>query len=177
MQVSSGRRESNWPAFPKSALLRELVPEFVMSAVMANVADAPSGRPVRIDGAISIESVERSGEDASIERGSSLKITTSSHSGYFAAALPVHVPADLIGASYAFLRVRVLTGSIGIGLLDSRTRAFQFRRIVASSTEPADIYLPVWEPKHADQLVIYNWAEGNVRSQILIEDAALVVSQ
>ena len=176
VQMAAGRTESNWPAFRKSALLREVVPDFVMSAVMSNVADTPAGQPVRMAGGLSARDVQQSGEEASIERGQPLKITTSSHSGYFAAVFPVHVPADLIGISYAFVRARVLTGRVGIGLLDSRSRAFQFRKILSASPQPIDIYLPIREPKHADQLVIYNWAEGGIRSQILIEDAALVRS-
>ena len=176
VQLSSGRRESNWPAFRKSPLLKEVVPDYVMSAMMSSLADAPAGRPVRIAGALSLQAVEKSGGETSIEAGPPLRVTTPSPSGYFAAVFPLHVPPGLRRASYAFLRARVISGRVGIGLLDSRSRDFLFRKEAAPSAEPVDVYLPVADPQRADQLVIYNWAEGGVRSQILIEDAALVVS-
>jgi hypothetical protein len=176
VQIAAGRRESNWPGFRRSSLLKEVVPAFAMTAVMSNVADVPAGQPVRIDGALTLDTVQQSGEGSSIENGRPLKITTPSPSGYFAAVFPMRIPAGLTGAPYAFLRARVLTGRIGIGLLDSRTRNFHFRKTFDASPDTTDVYLPVTDPRNSDQLVIYNWAEGGVRSQVLIDDAALVVS-
>jgi hypothetical protein len=172
---AGARPESNWPFLPRSPLLQKVVPDYVMTASMSQVAETPSLPPVRIDGGLSLDTIAPAGEGGSIEKGPPLKVVTAPDSGYFAASLPIHAPPNLFGARYAFLRARVLSGRIGIGIVDARTGMF-LRRTLDPSPAPVDIYIALVEPERARNLVFFNAATSGARSEIVIEDAALVVS-
>jgi hypothetical protein len=174
LPAATGERPvSNWPFLHRSALVKRILPDFVMSAAMSNLADTPAPPLRTVPGGLSLDEVEPAGEGGTIERGRPLQITTAAHSGYFAAAFPLKAPAELFGARYAFLRARVLHGRIGVGVTDAKTK-FLIQRTIDPSPDMQDIYLPVIESQLAVHLIIYNAAGAEVPSAIRIEDAALV---
>jgi hypothetical protein len=85
------------------------------------------------------------------------------------------MPANLAGQAYVFLRARVVSGQIGVGILDHKSNTFQPEKNVPPSPALIDIYVPVLDPAHADELIIRNTAEGGVRSEMQISDVALVI--
>jgi hypothetical protein len=167
--------ESNWPLAAASPLLRQVVPPFVASAVTVSVGDVPSGQPIPISGAMSLDSMELAFDQATIERGHPAKVVTADGQGAFAASIAIKMPPTLKGRRYIFLRARVIKGRIGVGILDSKSNGFQLEKNIDPSPGMLDIYLPVPVPERAAALIIRNTA-GGVRSEVLIEDAAIVIS-
>jgi hypothetical protein len=167
--------ESKWPFLPRSPLLRQIVPDYVMTGVMSHLAQAPSPPPVRISGGLSLENIAPAGEGAMITKGPPLKIVTATNAGYFASFIPIRQPPGLFGARYVFLRARVLKGCIGIAVVDGKTTIF-IQREVRPSTAPVDLYMPLVDPARASNFVFFNAATNGERSEIMIDDAALVTS-
>ena len=174
--AAGGKPESNWPYLRRSPLLQNIVPDYAMSNAMSGLSDTPTPPVQRIAGGLSLDAVVPAGEGGTIEKGPPLRIVTAAHSGYFAAGIPIHSPPALFGARYAYLRARVLSGRIGIGVVDAKT-ILLIRKTLDTSAAAADIYLPIVEPGRAVSLVFFNAADTDVRSEIVVEDAALVAHQ
>lgn len=170
------RRQIESGQLPRPAGSRPLPPPPSLAAKeISTRCEDPSGPFVALDGAVSLDALKLAYQDASIERGHPVKIITSDQRWAYAASLPIRMPQNLTAPSYLFLRARVLKGQIGLGVLDSDTDAFQLEKMLSPSSGMTNIYVPVLFPERARAMIIRNVAEGNVRSEILIEDAAVVV--
>lgn len=153
------------------------MPSLVYSEISAHCGEGPAGKITRLEKAVSIYRRELAWPpEALVDAGPPLHITTSDKQWAYAVTFPMNVPLPLTGRVFAFLRARVLKGQIGIGVLDRRENEFLVERGFSASPAMADIYLPVGDPDRADQLVIRNTAPNGTKSEILIEDMALVTS-
>jgi hypothetical protein len=166
--------ESNWPFLKRTPLLRKIVPDYVMTSAMSHLTGVPAPPPVRIPGGVTLAELESAGPTARIEKGPPARIVTPPNSGHFAAGLSIHTPRDLFGARYAYLRARVVRGRIGVWIVDAGTR-MMLGTTLDVTPAAADTYLPIVEPNRADKIILYN-AAANGSSEILIEEAAVVVS-
>ena len=141
---------------------------------MSTRCEDPTGPVSRIAGAVSLDAVERAYQEAVVELGPPVKVITAAQQWAYAAAIPLHVPANLASTGFLLVRARVLKGKIGLGVLDSQNQTFQVERYVSPSPGMIDTYVPVPLPDRAGTLIIRNVAEGQTKSEIQIEDVALV---
>ena len=93
-----------------------------------------------------------------------------------AADFPLRVPNAITGSPFLYIRGRVVSGRVGLGILDSATNGFQIEKSVDPSPGLVDIYVQVLFPERATGAIVRNVAEGNARSEMLIQDVALVVA-
>lgn len=149
-------------------------PSLAASEMTVRCPAVPSGPLERIDGAISLETIEPVYNGAPLEYGPPVKVITGVQKWSYAALFTLNLPAGLTRPCYLFVRARAVNGLIGLGVLDWRSGTFQTERAVAPSPDMTDIYVPLLFPDHADALVVRNAAEDGVRSEILIEDAELL---
>lgn len=151
-------------------------PSEATSEMPLRCGDAPPGTLTRIDGNLSLDTIQLIPGKGSLQRGHPMKVTTPPERWAYAASFPLHVPANLNGAAYLLVRARVVSGQIGLGVLDHSNNSFQVEKNVNPSPGLTDTYVPVFNPVQANELIVRNTAGGDLRSQILIEDVALVLA-
>jgi len=151
-------------------------PSLAISEMSLRCGDAPTAALTRIDGVISFNEIRWVPGKGKVKLGHPIEVLTPAERWAYAASAPIHMKPNMPGPMYVFLRARVVSGQIGVGILDHQTNTFQPEKNVPPSPVLTDIYVPVLDPAHADELIIRNTAEGGVRSTIQIEDVALVVS-
>lgn len=166
-QISSG-------VLPRPAGVHGLppAPSLVPHEVSTRCED-PTGPFTKIDGVVSLAAIQTE-NGATMDTGSPIKLVTPASQWAFAARMPIQISPTLKGAAFFDVRLRVVTGQVGVGVLDTRTGDFQIERNVVASADLKDIYVPVLSPETAGSLVIRNAAGGNAKSEILIQDVQLV---
>jgi hypothetical protein len=65
---------------------------------------------------------------------------------------------------------------VGFAVLDVK-RNFQVQKTLDASDQMTGLYLPVLDPSRAKSLIVTNMAPGNVRSEVLIEEATLLTDR
>jgi hypothetical protein len=135
----------------------------------------PGATQLRVPGAVRLDAITLAYDKASIERGKPVKVITAEGQGAFAASIPIVMDRTVKSAYYVQVRCRVLKGQIGFGILDRKTGSFQKETMADPTPRMADVYIAMTDPERADDLVIRNTA-GGVRSQVLIEDVAVLSS-
>jgi hypothetical protein len=151
-------------------------PSLAISEMSLRCGDAPTAALTRIDGVVSFSQIRWVPGKGKVKLGHPIEVLTPAERWAYAASAPIHMKPNMPGPMYVFLRARVVSGQIGVGILDHQTNTFQPEKNVPPSPVLTDIYVPVLDPAHADELIIRNTAEGGVRSTIQIDDVALVVS-
>jgi hypothetical protein len=161
---------------PSQAHSLPAFPSLAASEMPAHCGEAPTGKLVRLEGALSIYRRQVASPEASIDNGRPLHLTTPDRQWAYAVTFAINMPSARTGRVFALVRARVIKGQIGIGVLDRRSNSFLIERVVSLSSAMADIYLPVFDPDRADSLIIRNTAPDGMRSEILIEDVAVLTS-
>ena len=149
-------------------------PPSLAAGEISTRCETPTGPFTRVDGVVSLNSFH-SHNGAVIQTGPPLSITTPAEHGAYAAETEIHMPENVTGKPLIHVRLRVSTGQIAVGILDSEAGEFQSQWGVAVSSSPTDIYVPVLFPSRAKALIIRNTADGNVASQVTLEDLNLAV--
>lgn len=149
-------------------------PSLASAPVSTRCIEKPGGPLERIGNALYLETIDLAYGRASIEYGHPVKVVTADAQWSYAASIFLNTPAGLARPCYVYLRARVTRGQVGVGILDGQTEALQLETAVNPSAGMADIYVPILFPDRADAVLIRNTAPGGVRSEILIDDAALV---
>jgi len=152
------------------------LPPFETSEMSLRCGQAPSGKLTPIEGGLSISRRASASEQASIQPGPPLKITTPPRQFDYAVFFYIKMPPSPDGRVYVHVRARALKGRVGIAVLDQKNNTHLVDRSIAPSPDMADIYLPIPIPENADALIVRNAASGGVRSEILIEDMELVTA-
>jgi hypothetical protein len=170
-QIEAGQlpRSSGSPRLPPP-------PSMAISEMPLRCGEAPPGALTRVDGVLSFDAIRLVPGKASVQLGHPIKVITPMERWAYAASCPMHMPASLAGPAFVFLRARVVSGQIGVGVLNHKSNTFQVEKSFSASAALVDMYVPVLAAEGADELIVRNTAEGGVRSQMLIEDVALVVS-
>ena len=170
------RKQLDAGKLPRTAGSHPLPPPPSLAATETTVrcGSGPSGRLERIADALSLENIDLAYEGASLEPGPPVRVVTASLPWSFAATIPINAPAGLARPCYLFLRARVVSGQIGLGVSDLGNAGFQTEKAVSPTANMIDITVPVLFPDRAVALVIRNTAPAGVRSEIHIQDAALL---
>src|SRR5262249_14962704 len=144
------------------------------SGTSMRCVDAPSGPLERIDGGVSIATVEWLYNGSSVQYGRPVTIVTGGQRWSYAASFALNIPSGLSRPCYVFVRGRVVNGQIGLAVSDAKTKAIQVEKAVDPSGEMSDMYVPVLFPDSADSLIVRNTANAGKHSAILIEDVGLL---
>lgn len=126
----------------------------------------------RLSSAIQTDTMTLAYDKASIEKGRPTKVTTSSEQWSFAASMPIVMDRTMVSRRYIQVRAQVLSGQIGIGILQRDSNSFLTERVVDPTPQMQDIFVRLDSPVHADDLVIRNTAAE--RSQILIDSVSVL---
>lgn len=151
-------------------------PSLAASEMSLRCGEAPAGKLTRLEGMLSLDKIQLVPGKGSLVRGRPMKVITPPERWAYAASFPLHLPANPNGAEYLLVRARVVNGQIGLGVLDHSNNTFQLEKNVAQSEGLVDTYVPLLNPSHADELIVRNTAEGNLRSEIHIEDVSVVIA-
>jgi hypothetical protein len=170
-QLESGQlpRAPGWHKLPPA-------PSMATSEMPLRCGDAPPGELTRVDGVVSFGAIRLVPGKGKVTPGHPIEVSTPLERWAYAASCPIHMPANLAGPSYIFVRGRVVSGQIGIGILDHQSNTFKPEKNVSPSPAFVDIYVPVLDPAHANELIFRNTAEGGVRSEMQIDAVALVIA-
>jgi hypothetical protein len=169
------RRELETGQLPRAPGSHAVPPPPSLAAAITSVrcGPNPSGSLERLDDALSLENIDLPSGGASVSYGPPLRVSTAS--GLWSdVTIPINPPAGLFRPCYIFLRARVANGRIGLGVMDLGTGTFQIEKAIDPSAEMMDIYVPILFPDRAVSLMIHNIAPPGMRSEFLIDDAALV---
>lgn len=142
-----------------------------MSTVCGNI---PTGPLDQVDGALSLATLASAYNGSSVDHGRPVKVVTGTQQWSYAATIPAETMHGLARPCFLFLRARVLSGEIGLAVLDRESQAPMLEKAVLPSQSMSDIYVPVLFPDRFGGLLIRNNAAGGVRSEILIEDSKLL---
>ncbi len=161
---------------PQSGTLADPMP-VSLGATELRIQCGPeaSAAQFRVPGGIQLDSIVLVYDKASVERGHPVKVITADGQGAYAASIPIVVDRNFKSAYYVQVRCRVLKGQIGFGILDRKTQSFQKETMADPTPQMVDVYIAMADPGRADDLIIRNTA-GGVRSQVLIEDVAVLAS-
>ncbi len=149
-------------------------PPSLVSSPMPIRCEEPHGPFTRIEGVVSLDWMEVHG-NASVEKGPPLKLVTPAGEGAFAVGFPLRMPATLAGPAFVYLRGRVLSGRVALGVLDQGAGEFQAEKAVDGSPDVIDIYVPILFPRRAGSFIVRNAADNSATSGMLIQEIALVV--
>lgn len=109
-----------------------------------------------------------------VERGAMPKISTPPRVGSFAASVPLVIPTGGGSTGWLSVQLKVLKGTVGVGVLDTKRKVYQSRKYVEASADFATVYLPVASFEHADALIVEGGANG-VASEALVKDVRVLV--
>ena len=169
--IESGRL----PRAPKNGHL-PAAPSLATSEASIQCGDAPAGPLVRLDEGLSLDTTELAYDKAEIRFGLPLEVITGEAQSSHAAAIPFYVPPGVPPPHYVMLRGRVLAGQIGAGvmeLVNGKHTDPQFVKRLTPEQGTISVYFPLASAQF-DSLVIANAAPNQVRSKILVEDAAIM---
>jgi hypothetical protein len=168
------RRQLDARELPRPAGKNLPAPPAFVATGMSTRCEPPR-QVSRVAGAISLDTISLAYAAASIARVHPVKVITADQQWAYAAVIPLHVPPGLAGPAFIQMRARVLKGKVGVGVLDAKKEEFQAENTIAPASGMADFYVPVVRPELAGRIMIRNVAAGGIRSEMLIDDIALVV--
>jgi len=101
-------------------------------------------------------------------------VTTPASPGAFAASLPLHAPGRIAFPLWVQLRLRVLSGRVGLGAVSGAGEIVAKSGLLLPSPEPVEVALKIPDPARADDVVLFNEGAGGARVEIL--DAVAMAS-
>jgi 2-polyprenyl-3-methyl-5-hydroxy-6-metoxy-1,4-benzoquinol methylase len=107
-------------------------------------------------------------DQAAIQQGTLITVTTAPQQWAYAAAIPLHPSGDSWGVVLK-LRAQVTRGEIGFGILASDQKRFLTEQRYGQASEPADILLPLPPLAEGCSLIIRNTAPNAMVSQVVLE--------
>jgi organic radical activating enzyme len=120
-----------------------------------------------------VQTVQTTGGLGQIHGGKSTRIVTPEGMWAYAAAFPLVIPAGAAGEIWVRIRVMVVRGESGFGLLNRSGTAFQDRGFLGASPELQTIYLKVTDPRDLASLIVQNATPDGNAAEITIENVAV----
>jgi len=153
--------------FPR---LLEEVPGYI--GVTLPDAMLPPSNGVRVDGVIGLDKIQATSQAARVERVPQIRVTGIPSLGAFAAAIPIVQTTPVAGPCWVQLRLKVLTGQVGIAAFDNRSRLVaRSTASIIKSAEPMDVALRLSTLNNVTQVVIFN--DLDIPFQVDVLDASL----
>jgi hypothetical protein len=137
----------------------------------------PPAGAVRIESIVKLAEVQPGYKTARIERLPQIRVTTPELPGAFSASFPLHSAGRISTEVWIQVRLRVLSGRIGLAVNSSKSGiVVRSNRWLLPTAEPVDAALRVPDLSRGDSFVVFN---GNVASssQVEILDVSAMASQ
>jgi 2-polyprenyl-3-methyl-5-hydroxy-6-metoxy-1,4-benzoquinol methylase len=122
----------------------------------------------RIEPWVHLTDIELANDQASIQPGTLITVTTAPQQWAYAAAIPLHPSGDSWGVVLK-IRAQVTSGEIGFGILASDQKRFTTEQRSGQSAELADILLPLPPLAEGCSLILRNTAPNATVSQVILE--------
>jgi len=122
----------------------------------------------RIEPWAHLSDIQLAYDQASIQPGTVITVTTAPQQWAYAAAIPLHPSGDSWGVVLK-LRAQVTSGEIGVGILASDQKRFLTEQRYRQTAEPADILLPLPPLVEGCSLILRNTAPNTTVSQVVLE--------
>jgi hypothetical protein len=143
---------------------------YTMAMVRADASISSMAASGNLLQAVALEQVRLSYRKASLERKpDGLVVTTAPEFGAFAGSVTLGLDSSVKTGLGVHVRVRVLQGKVGFGILDSGNKAFLLERSLRPSPDVTELILPLPSPPVTGDLIIFNRALGNVISKAIID--------
>jgi hypothetical protein len=120
----------------------------------------------RVESCVRLEEASLANAKASIKLAGVLSVTTAPEQWAYAAAIPVHSPAEAKGIVLK-IRARVVHGEIGFGLLSADEKSFVVEQRHEKSDSPIDVILPLPSAGGVSKVVIRNTANRAASTAIV----------
>ena len=122
----------------------------------------------RIEPWAHLSDIQLAYDQASIQPGTVITVTTAPQQWAYAAAIPLHPSGDSWGVVLK-LRAQVTSGEIGVGILASDQKRFLTEQRYRQTAEPVDILLPLPPLVEGCSLILRNTAPNTTVSQVVLE--------
>jgi hypothetical protein len=167
--VASLRREDRTIGFYANL---EDVPGFQGAGIPADAVPPEGMAP--LEGVVSLAELEPNDRATRIERAPEIRVTTPASPGAFAAYFPLHAADKLAFPLWVRLRLRVLSGRVGLAATTESGEMVAQCRPLLPTPGPIEVALKLPEPARADDIVLFNERAGGSRVEIL--DAVALAS-
>lgn len=111
---------------------------------------------------------------ARVRQGTPTRILTPVGRWEYAAALPLAIPLNIAGEIWVRIRMKVLQGEGGFGVVNRGGTAFQDRGFVAAGTEIRTIFLQIVDAADVESLLIQNSTPDGQAAEILLEEVSVL---
>jgi FkbM family methyltransferase len=130
-------------------------------------------RGEQIPGAVELDQIMLACEQASIESGERVVVTTPPQPWAYAAAIPLHLPRQTGLCLIVRVSLKVLEGEIRVGVLAADERSFVIEKTVrAGSSALVEVDLPILLAGPVGNVIVRN-GSGEVRSRAVLEDVSV----
>jgi hypothetical protein len=170
-----------------SALIASLRREDTPIRFCTNVEDVPGfqgiGIPsdavapadaVPLEGLVSLAEIEPDDRATHMERRPAIRVTTPASPGAFAAYLPLHAAGKIAFPIWVRMRLRVLSGRIGLAATTGDGNIVVRGDALLRSPAPVEIALKLPNPALADDFVLFNGGASSAQVEVL--DAVALAS-
>jgi hypothetical protein len=115
---------------------------------------APPRDAIRVDGIIDLAHTQQT--PSRLTWAPNLRVPTAAGLGMFSAFIPVIHAESIASRCWVVLRLRVLSGRVGLAAFDNRTGIIARTPAIAKGPDPQTVALPVRDFHSATQIVIFN---------------------
>jgi hypothetical protein len=144
-------------------------------------ADLATTKPAEfslpVPGALLLDQIVLAYKLASIEGHGPYLVKTPPQQWAYAASIPFQLGPDPKQKLLVHVRARVLEGTIGIGILNSKANVFQTEQMVYPADHPLDYYIPISSPNSANDLIFRNTSAAGVPSEIIVEKTEVLSAE
>lgn len=127
----------------------------------------------KVPGAAELEQIMLASEQACIEGGDKVVVTTPSQPWAYAAAIPLRLPLQTGLCLIVRVRLKVLEGEIRIGVLAADERSFVVEKTACAGHDgPVEIDLPILLAGPVGNIIVRNGTAGT-RSIAVLEDVSV----
>ncbi len=136
----------------------------------------PPAGAVRLDSIVKLSEAQAAYQTARIEWLPQLRVTTPDLPGAFSAAFPLHTAGRFATRAWVQVRLRVLSGRIGLAVTSARSGIVaRTGRWLLPTAEPVDAALPVPDLSRGETFVVFNGSVGSASQAEILDVAAMVL--
>jgi hypothetical protein len=134
----------------------------------------PAGFSSVVAGALPLDQIAVAYKLASIEGHGPYVVKTAPAQWAYAASIPFQLRPDPNQKLLVHVRARVLEGTIGIGILDSKANSFEVEQMVYPADHALNYYIPIPAPSSASVLIFRNTSATGTPSEIQVENTEVL---
>jgi hypothetical protein len=136
-----------------------------------------SAVPSEVPGLLRAADILPTTSAAFIQKGDAVHIITGTGQWSYAAYLPLKLPLAQPGKVWVRISAKVLSGTVGFGILSSDGRRFHTRTSLEQSPETRELTLPLDHPADSDKLIIENDTPGGQKADVVVSQVTVLAAQ